>query len=195
MKRIIEVLLIIGFLGLINLYGQEESKEVKKWVWIEGEDVKETTFKESAWMEGDTPEKLSRGDALSHMSSDALGSNRPEYYAIWEFEVPEDGIYEFWSREGYKGHIEYKWRIDNGEWQISDYDLPYKNVIPIGQYRTIGWVNNGKVKLTKGKHTLEIVLTGSAGGGKSNEIWGLFDCFIFTQERFNPRGKSKPDEW
>ncbi|MGC8867923.1 MAG: hypothetical protein ACP5PA_06950, partial [Elusimicrobiales bacterium] len=83
---------------------------------------------------------------------------------------------------------------DKGEWQTSDYDLPYKNVIPIGQYRTIGWVNNGKVELKKGKHKLEIVLTGSTGEGKGKDIWGLFDCFLFTQERFQPRGKTKPGE-
>ncbi|HOM26941.1 MAG TPA: hypothetical protein PKV21_05490 [bacterium] len=183
------------FAGMtILLYGQEEKKETKKWVWIEAEIVKETSFRPNDWMKGDDPEKLSGGDALTHLSSDGQDPNRDEYYAIWEFEVPEDGTYEFWSREGHKGHIKYKWRIDKGEWQTSEYDLPYKNVISIGQFRTIGWVNNGKVEIKKGKHKLEIVLTGSTSGGTGKDIWGLFDCFLFTQERFQPRGKAKPGE-
>lgn len=193
MKRITLTGLFLVGLSLL-IYGQEGKKEIKKWIWIEAELVKETNFKQNAWMKGDDPEKLSGGDALTHLSGDGKDSNRDEYYAIWEFEVPEEGIYEFWSREGYKRHIQYKWRIDKGEWQISDYDLPYKNSIQVGQFRTIGWVNNGKVELKKGKHTLEIVLTGSTNGGTGEDIWGLFDCFLFTQERFQPRGKTKPED-
>lgn len=193
MKKIVFAGLFLICLSLF-VYGQEEKKETKKWVWIEAEIVKETSFKQNSWMKGDDPEKLSGGDALTHLSGDGKDPNRDEYYAIWEFEVPEDGTYEFWSREGYKGHIQYKWRIDKGEWQTSDYDLPYRNSIQIGQFRTIGWVNNGKVELKKGKHKLEIVLTGSTSSGTGKDIWGLFDCFLFTQERFQPRGKAKPGE-
>jgi hypothetical protein len=152
-------------------------------VMWEGEDAVESTFPPDGLYVPETADQqrlLSNGAWLQHLSAEGAK-------ASWKVTVPDAGPYALWARGfWYKGS--FRWRIDEGEWQMSG---PDRKVTAAVKYcdsdaeawgiaaLMVGWTPLGSADLKAGEHTLQIECLEDATG------FG-FDCFVLAHSAFSP---------
>ncbi len=153
-------------------------------IWVEGEDAETRDVSKHNWYDaGDVAkEAMSGKEWLSHYG-DKAGS------AKYSFTAKKDSDVVLWLRcNPFQAKIEYKLDgadfkpLDTSEGSIRDYLKVSKNP----DHRFLAWARAGAMKLTAGKHTLELKLDG--GISHSTAI----DCFVFANAEFIPSGAQKP---
>jgi hypothetical protein len=152
-------------------------------VLFEGEDTAHDPFPpSSAYVPDNADEQrlLSNGAWLE--SAGVAGAK-----AAWKFNVPEAGRYALWAR-GFWFRGGFRWRVNDGEWQVSG---PGRKIVNAVHYRqidaeawglpaiTVGWTPLGRVDLPAGQNVLNIECTDDALGF-------AFDCWVLARNAFAP---------
>lgn len=194
--------LTLLLLALLGLFANRNAHAA--FVWIEGESYKKTNMEGNTWPQGDDPRRLSGEKCLAWVSP--RDKAEPPVFAIWEITVPEDGKYQFFAREFYKGTgSPWRYRLvsktdlaagkrpgaEDG-WTEADPDGPTMDTVSIGKDRALNWVKYASHELKKGDYILDLQLTNTAQKGNSSDYLVNFDCFVLTSEPFIPRGSQKP---
>jgi beta-galactosidase len=110
-------------------------------------------------------------------------------YAV---KVPAPGHYRFWARIGwFNARADFEWRLGDGPWQVVPHDFPTTNLMELGFFCEISWVDLGDVRLERDT-TLQIRYP-KATGDKARMLMAA-DCFAFVQGGFLPDGPFKPGE-
>ncbi|MCW5559088.1 MAG: hypothetical protein KIT22_14825, partial [Verrucomicrobiae bacterium] len=162
------------------------------YVWWEGESAREHGFSNQAFPPshyGDKARGLSGGDWLN-----TGGRREGTVRAGWTMDVPASanananvsGRWFFHARVFWK-HGPFRWRFDDGEWQICGSDRGLLDSYSLATHIGANWVSLGRVDLQPGVRRFEIELLEPEGAA-------CFDCFVLTQAPFEPRGKLKPGE-
>ena len=154
-------------------------------IWVEGESCQEHNLKGHPWYDQVINENLSGGKWLSNFSADTTP------IASFSVRVSQAAEYHFWIRcNPVQTKLAFEW--DRGAWQQVDFDNTVErvNVAADGKpdLRFVGWVNVGTQKLTAGQHTLRFRFD------SGNNKHGAIDCFVLSQQPFQPRGLLKPGE-
>jgi len=178
-------------------------------VWIEGESAFKSNMQQNPWLKGENPKILSANDTFAGLMNAADLPN--PCFILYKVQIPEDGSYQFWMRQSYKGHMG-KTRVrflqlgPDGKpaktpgaeegWTELDLDSPVFDQKPNGSNRTIEWVKYEAFKLTKGDYILDMQVTGpNPGHTEANPpIWMMIDVIHLTTEPFTPIGALKPGE-
>jgi hypothetical protein len=152
-------------------------------VFFEGEDIAEDPFPPgSAYLPDNADEQrlLSNGAWLQ-------SAGVPGARAAWKFNVADAGRYALWAR-GFWFRGGFRWRVNDGEWQMSGPDRKIVNAV---HYRdidaeawglpaiTVGWTPLGRVDLPAGQNVLQIECTEDALGF-------AFDCWVLASDAFAP---------
>ncbi len=155
------------------------------WVWWEGEKPAQTNFPERHSFE---PANAQEASVLSEGKWIGADGNYGGKTLFLEYEVrvPQTATYYFFTRKFWK-HGPFRWRFDDGEWQVCGRDVSLLDEAPIRQFVVANWVSLGQVKLTAGTHRLRIEVL-------QNEGAVCFDAFLLTAQYIVPRGKLKPNE-
>ncbi len=155
------------------------------WVWWEGEKPSATNFPERHSFEPANPQEASVLSEGKWIGADGnYGGKR--LFLEYEVKVPQTGNYFFFARKFWK-HGPFRWRFDDGGWQICDRDVSLLDEAPLRPLLVANWVSLGQVKLTAGTHRLRIEVLQEEGAV-------CFDAFLLTSSYIIPRGKLKPNE-
>ncbi len=156
-------------------------------IWVEGEDAAVRKNKPHPWWYDKVKKDALSGNAwISHFNKDVEGMVG---YAI---NVPKGGTYTFWLRANpLKTRLSYQ--LDTGQWTLVNFGGDVRGRMNIAadnkpDLRFIAWVKAGKLKLTKGKHTLNFKFHSQA------QNHGAIDCFCLTLKPWVPSGAMKPGE-
>ena len=173
-----------------SFFSVNAGSEADSYVWWEGEKADDTNFLKRSWLSGDNYPDV-RNQVFSEGEWLTYSGNLPEHkiYAKYNVDVPKSGEYNFWCRKFWK-HGPFEWRFDKEDFQTCGKDVALADSVSVAKYIAVNWVNLGKVKLSRGKHTFELQLVGKEG----EEVSACFDCFMLTSTVFTPRGKYKPGE-
>ena len=160
-------------------------------VWWEGESAAKNDFNQTEWLSKlSRPTRLSNEKWLTCHIKEGAATDKKEFTATYEIDVPADSEYTFWVREFYRRFASpWQFRFDDGEWKKSTKNHPTKNIVDLEKERSLVWCEYGKFKLTKGKHTFEIKVLPRE---KNKGFCSAFDCFLLTDTPFKPNGWSKP---
>ena len=110
----------------------------------------------------------------------------------YDFSAPSAGNYEIWNRIGMEGNRSaFEWRVDEGKWQtIRPQDLTC-DMMDVGFWNEVAWIQMGSQDLTAGRHALQIRLAKTAG-----KILYCSDALCIYKGHFRPNGKFAPDaDW
>lgn len=157
------------------------------YVLLEGEAPTATTFNANSWLNQEN-----RGlSGRKWLGIDCEGMPEPPYQATYEFTAPKAADYNFFVREFVKDWAcPTTWRIDGGAWTTTARTLKSTDVTAALPNASAGWVAYGNVKLTAGRHTLDIVVKESRTCGTpdqtANVIIGAYDLFLFTTAESYP---------
>lgn len=158
--------------------------DATSYVWIEGEEARESNFKPHNWY-SDMVKKdsLSGGNWLSTFDGPAGATG------TWDVDIPKDGTWTLWLRAN-PIQAGLDWRLDDGAWQTVDVSRPQDNlnIASDGKpdLRFVAWLQAGKTEVKAGKHALQIRTTSKA----SNHA-GI-DVVLFAAKPFAPNGKARP---
>ena len=183
---------------MVNVYGIDLS--ANNAVWWEGEDCTKSDFKKSDWLDKpEFPTRLSKMKWLNCYIPEDGDKSQKTFSAEYEINVPETSEYNFWSREfTRRDGSPWKFRFDGGKWievekgQIfaeKTYTDLGKDKTNLLKERALAWYDQGKLKLTKGKHKLEIEISEKPG---EKGFCSGFDCFFLTDVLFTPYDWRKP---
>jgi len=163
------------------------------YVWREAESADEANFRVQT-QSGD-PSVLSGGGWLAETLgskeevSAKLGAGRSLKYKLV---VPRPGRYRLWIRIGFEWvRPPLQWRVDSGPWRtVRPEDLSV-NLIGIGPWAEVGWVNAGDLVLKGGRHTLE--LKADKPGSDGRFLLAL-DVVALVMGDWRPDGPLRPGE-
>ena len=158
------------------------------YIWVEGENPKETNFPSSSWF---APQNAEEKEVLSGgnwLSADKKREG-PTLFIKYEIKIEDEKSYDLWVRKFYT-HGPFKWRFDSETWQVCGRNVPLADNAELRKFVCANWVFLGKTKLKKGTHILTIELLAQEG----EDIASGFDCFILSALSFVPNGKHKPGE-
>ncbi|HEV3007354.1 MAG TPA: hypothetical protein VGX78_22980, partial [Pirellulales bacterium] len=138
------------------------------------------------WFDKVRKNQLSGGDFISNFDKDKIGE--AEYRAT----ARRAGKFDFWVRAN-PVQAKLAYLLNGGEWteiDLSQNQLGNTNIADDDKpdLRFIAWVKVGQVDLMKGANTLRFKMH----GGENHH--GFLDCFVLTNEPFEPRGTLKPDQ-
>ena len=158
-----------------------------KWIWIEGEKPEKSSMNRHPWWYDQVKkEQLSAGDFISNFDKDKAGE------ATYRFMSPSAGDYEFWvranpiqSRMSYKLNAAAWTAIEFGASQIDSTNIAADNKPDL---RFVAWIKVGKIPLKAGSNEISFRMD------SENSHHGYLDCFVMTDEPFQPRGVLKPDQ-
>lgn len=158
--------------------------DAASFVWIEGEDARESNFKPHGWYSGAVKKDSLSGDNwLTTFDGPANAS------ATWDVEIPADGAWTLWLRAN-PVQAGLEWRLDDGDWRAADVSRPQDqvNIARDGKpdLRFVAWLQAGKADIAAGKHRLQVRTT-----SKLNNHAGI-DVVLFAAKPFAPNGKAKP---
>ena len=156
------------------------------YVWWEGEDAVSHNF-------GPPDAFLSTGMAGicskdAWLTASVQAAPAGGLLATWRIQVPEAGQYHLWARVGYRPWCSNQWRVDEGEWQNSNDDYSYFQMVYLAQNRPATWTLFGVLDLKAGVHTLQVRFP------EGQRVLQAFDCFVLATRDFVPLGKFRPDE-
>ena len=189
MKRFGTVLLLL--LAVAGCHAQsptpprQPAQKDLVWVWWEGEKPSATNFPERHPFEPANPQEASVLSEGRWIGADGNYAGK-RLFLEYEVKVPQTGNYFFFARKFWK-HGPFRWRFDDGEWQICDRDVSLLDEAPLRPLLVANWVSLGAVKLASGTHRLRIEVLQEEGAV-------CFDAFLLTNSYVVPRGKLKPDE-
>jgi hypothetical protein len=126
------------------------------------------------------------------------------YYVTCEFDVPADGVYQFWVREGFLEMASPgRWRIDGGPWQQGSADYVPVDFEIVAQYNALederiifAWYHYANIELKAGTHQLTYSVVEQRPAGlnvnlaNSMRYGKLLDRFVFARGEFMPDGKA-----
>lgn len=210
MLRKTPVSLLFGALACCALWLPAQAQNAAPaTIWIEGESALRTNLSSNPWMKGDNPKLLSEGDALGCLNKRTDLPNPG--YILYKLAVPADGVYHFYMRHGYTGHMgQTRYRFiklgaddkpvkkpgpDEG-WIPFDLDTAVMDLTPIGQHRTIEWTRHDPVQLEKANYYLDIQILGPNPAKKEADapVWTVIDAICLSSEPFTPAGFTKPGQ-
>lgn len=116
----------------------------------------------------------------------------------YDFETPSAGNYEIWNRIGMEfARSPFAWRIDQGPWQtIQPQDLTC-DLMDVGFWNEVAWIQMGRQELSAGRHRLQIrpepTFREEQGKKIPEKILYCSDALCLTKNRFRPHGKFQPD--
>ena len=163
-----------------------------------------------AWLEGEKPTSknyacaaagVERSQLLSgglwlaaDLDPDKVQKQCPKEGILlgYDFVAPSAGNYEIWNRIGMEGNRSaFEWRVDGGKWQtIRPQDLTC-DMMDVGFWNEVAWIQMGSQDLTAGRHVLQIRLAKTAG-----KILYCSDALCIFKGHFRPNGKFPPDaDW
>ncbi len=153
-------------------------------IWVEGEKpARSDVRRHPYWYDLVKRDQLSGGDFISNWSETA-GT------ASYRVTVPQAGEFEFWVRAN-PVQTKLSFMLGDGAWTEIKTDRDAVDVVNIAaddkpDLRFVAWIRVGKVKLEKGVNRVSFRMN----SGNNNH--GYLDCFVFTDESFQPRGPNKP---
>lgn len=152
------------------------------WVWFEGEDAAQHRVPPGgAWGPQTEAEQqlYSNSQWLQYHGGGDLG-------LLWEVNVPETGVYDFWCRAN---GTSFSWAWDANPFQTCTPESPWEDTVILRQFAagevTVQWVWLGQVELAVGTHLLQVQDVPETEG------FG-FDCWLLTRQPFTPHGPDKP---
>jgi beta-galactosidase len=110
----------------------------------------------------------------------------------YDFTTPSTGNYEIWNRIGMEANRSaFEWRVDGGKWQtVRPHDLTC-DMMDVGFWNEVAWIQMGSQEMMAGRHKLEIRLARTA-----EKILYCCDALCIYQGHFRPNGKFPPDaDW
>ncbi|HEY5914889.1 MAG TPA: hypothetical protein VJA21_30220 [Verrucomicrobiae bacterium] len=157
------------------------------WIWVEGE--KPTVNKMNRhpwWYDQVKKEQFSGGDFISNFEKDKAGE------ADYAFDASQDGGYDFWVRAN-PLMSKLSFSLNDGPETAIDLNREKRGEVNVAadnkpDLRFIAWCKVGNVALRKGQNTIRFRMT------SENNHHGYLDCFVFSNEPFQPRGLLKPDQ-
>lgn len=157
------------------------------WIWVEGEAASKTNIRKHPWYYGQTKkEQLSGGDFLAHFDKAAAGE------AEFRFQAPADGNYTFWLRAN---PVQSSLRYSLNDTPLTSVDFTKNQTDQVNiaadhapDLRFLSWTEVGTAALRAGENRIRFVLD------SANSHHGAIDCFVFTNEPFQPAGTLKPDQ-
>ena len=157
------------------------------WIWVEGEKPSRSAMNRHPWWYDQVKrDQLSGGDFISNYSKDKAGE------AEYAFSATEAGPYEFWVRANpVQARLSY--RLNGGPWTAIDLEKNQVGSTNIAaddkpDLRFIVWVKVGQVSLKKGGNTIGFRMD------SPNSNHGYLDCFVLSNEAFEPQGIMKPGQ-
>ncbi|MDB5173192.1 MAG: hypothetical protein JWN51_1965 [Phycisphaerales bacterium] len=153
-------------------------------IWTEGEKpVKSTMHRHPWWYDKVKTDQLSGGDFISNWS-DKPGEAE---YAV---DAPKAGEYVFWVRANSVG-TKLSYQLNGGAWTPVDLAADKRedtNIAADGKpdLRFLAWEKVGKVNLKKGANAVAFRME------SENNNHGMLDCFVFSDEQFEPHGITRP---
>lgn len=155
-------------------------------LWIEGESAGQSTMNRHPWYDQVKREHFSNRDFISNFNREKTGE------AGYEFQARTAGPYTLWVRAN-PVQASMAYRLNGGPWQPIDLSkgaLGSENVAADGKpdLRFIAWFNVGTVRLQRGRNLIAFRMD------SKNSNHGYLDCFVLTDEPFEPHGPLKPDE-
>ena len=119
----------------------------------------------------------------------------------YDFQAPSAGNYEIWNRIGMEfARSPFEWRIDQRAWQtISPQDLTC-DLMEVGFWNEVAWIQMGRQEVAAGLHTLQIRLRPSYKEEQGKKVFDKIlycsDALCISKAPFRPNGKFKPDaDW
>jgi beta-galactosidase len=161
-------------------------------VWLEGEKPSEANqqfdvakvsdvLSEGAWL----VKTLSKEDVSAGKLGDGLR-------LVYNFQVEEEGNYNFWIRLGYEFvRAPFIWQIDEGEKREIKSDDLTTNLTELGPWYEVAWFKGGEVFLSRGSHRLTIVANRPGPDGR---FLLAIDAIAFVKGDWVPDGNLKPGE-
>ena len=138
------------------------------------------------WYDQVKREQLSGGDFISNFNQDKAGE------AEYHITAPEAGEYEFWVRANpIQARLSY--RLNDGAWTEIDFGKTQLGNVNIAadnkpDLRFVAWIKAGQVTLRGGANNIRFRMD------SQNNNHGYLDCFVLTNEPFQPQGILKPDQ-
>lgn len=191
-----------GYIAGINKANEEFFSRATPYIWVEGEDAVSHNY------------NYSRLGAIPSMSGTAfLGLETAVeppadtgWYASYEFEAPEGGVYQLWMRENYLSFSSpCSYRIDDGEWAHATNMLVPHDIRVVTHYNAVedsrqvfAWYHYGGVRVPAGRHTLTIRVDKPRPRGTvltmadDRPYAKLIDCILLTRRHFKPDGIRRP---
>lgn len=154
------------------------------WVWVEGEKpVRQSMHRHPPWYDQVKRELFSGGDFTSNFAA------QPGE-ALYRVRAPKAGTFEFWARVN-PVQAKLKYRLNDGPWTPVALDGEQRDSVNVAadgkpDLRFLAWVRVGEVALRKGDNLVGFRMDGT------EKNHGYLDCFVFTDEPFNPRGATRP---
>ncbi len=156
-------------------------------IWIEGENPTQSTMHRHPWWYDQVKrEAFSGGDFISNFDKDHPGE------AEYQFTAVKAGAHELWIRANPVGSS-MAYKLGDGQWtpiDLSKGAIGSENVAADGKpdLRFIAWFRVGSVDLKQGKNTIRFRMD------SKNSNHGYLDCFVLSDEHFQPRGILKPGQ-
>lgn len=158
------------------------------YIWIEGEDYSESSHNADGPFSPENDVEASKLSGGKWLNGIYEKMEEGEAYAEWEFEVDNEGAYQFFIRKFWH-HGPFRWKIDNGEWNVVDYKPGFLDRVELRKFVEATWVEAGGTGLKKGQHTLRIEMLKREKGvsrGFGIDTIMLVDAFVI------PSGTEKP---
>jgi hypothetical protein len=155
-------------------------------IWIEGENPTQSTMHRHPWWYDQVKrEAFSGGDFISNFDK-----NPGE--AEYQFTAAKAGAHEFWVRANPIGSS-MGYKLGDGQWtpiDLSKGAIGSENVAADGKpdLRFIAWFRVGSLDLKQGKNTIRFRID------SKNSNHGYLDCFVLSDEHFQPHGILKPGQ-
>ncbi len=142
---------------------------------------------------------LSGGQALDVFMDGAEALARvPESGVVVRhvFDADEAGRHALWNRIGLEWvRSDFDWRVNGGDWRTLSSQEPTTDLVPLGFWSEIAWIQLGEVDLRKGSNTLEIRLSVAKDGkGRPRKLVYRSDALCLSQGPFRPNFKWRPDD-
>jgi hypothetical protein len=157
------------------------------WIWMEGEEPSKASMNRHPWWYDQVKKQsFSGGDFISNFHESKAGE------AEYRFRAPQPGQYDFWVHAN-PVQAKLAYRLNDGKWtdiDLSKNQVGNTNVAADGKpdLRFIAWSKVGQVDLQDGTNIIRFRMD------SGNSHHGYLDCFVLTNEPFQPQGILKPDQ-
>lgn len=162
------------------------------WLWVV---LSCSLSASSMWWEAENPQDSVNARSTSHQPDDKFGrvlseqgkleaenQNGEPMSATYAIDVSESGKKHLWVRKFWR-HGPVDWRFNEEAWQIGKRNVALHSSQFIMRNWATNWVYLGEVDLLAGRHSFQI---------RIQDNKGFLDCFLLTDEAFQPAGRLKP---
>ena len=167
-------------------------------IWLEGE--RPTAANVAVAEEGVERPAFLSGERWLKVSIDADAVEQaapPEGVEFsYDFTATAAGVHEVWARIGYEfARSPFEWRVDDGEWGAVSPEELTTDLMALGFWTEVAWLQLGEVDLAPGAHRIafRVPPTRDADGVLQRMLFAL-DAVCISAEPFVPHGKYRPGE-